>query len=87
MEENLKIRFLKYIEDIEKDEDEDWDKLGKAEKLIYRTADVIQFFKREVRGEVDNEEITREFENIWHYLLGTVEMRDNDPMKYSTSEE
>ena len=89
MEESLKKRFIKYIDDWEEDDhdSEAWLRLDKYDQLLYRTADVVEFLRREVLRQYNDKESAKEFQKVWHYILGTIEMKDYDPRKYSTSEE
>ena len=87
MEENLKKRFMNHINQIKMEdaESEAWHKLDEGEKLLYRTVDVVEFFRQDVLRQYQDKPLAKEFENVWHYLLGTIEMKDYDPRKYSTS--
>lgn len=87
MEKNLKIRLMKHIQKINEDHGDSWNKLDEAEKLVFTTADVIEFFRTEVFYQYQDELTAKEFEYVWHYLLGSVEMKDNDPLKYETSKD
>jgi len=70
---------------MEDEKSEDWHKLDEAEKLLYRTVDVVEFFRQDVLRQYQDEPFSKKFEDIWHYLLGTIEMKDYDPRKYGTS--
>lgn len=87
MEENLKKRFIKYIQEWEEEDadSEAWNKLDKSDQLLYRTADVVEFLRREVLRQYDDKESAQKFQDVWNYILGTIEIKDNDPRKYKTS--
>ncbi len=87
MEENLKKRFVEYIERIKQEDEESdsWNELDESEKLLYRTVDVTEFFRREVLRQYQDKPLANEFKNVWDYLLGTIEIKDYDPRKYATS--
>ncbi|QLH08919.1 hypothetical protein [Candidatus Nitrosotenuis sp. DW1] len=85
MEKNLRVRLMKYIQNLHKDDGDEWYSLHEADKLIYNAADVVEFFRREVLNQYQDEKAAQEFKSVWHHLLGTIEIKDNDPRKYQTS--
>ena len=89
MEDNLKKRFIKYIEEWEEDDNdrEEWHKIDRYDQILYRTADVVEFLRREVLRQYDDKESAKSFEKVWNHILGTIEMKDYDPRKYATSME
>ena len=87
MEESVKSRIKKSL-DKSKEIDIETNAIYKddTEKAVYYSVDVIQAFWEEVKRQYpENKALAESFEDVWNYLLGSLEMKDNDPLKYKTS--
>lgn len=87
MEESVKSRIKNSL-DKSKEIDIETNAVYKddVEKSVYCAVDVVLAFWEEVRRQYpENKAIAKSFEDVWNYLLGSLEMRDNEPLKYKTS--
>ena len=87
MEESVKSRIKKSLDESKKiDEETNAVYKDDTEREIYHAVDIIQAFWEDVKRQYpENKAIAKSFEDVWNHLLGSLEMRDNDPLKYKTS--
>ncbi len=89
MDKVQKEKFINYIKKLEIDDNEygSWEKLDQYEKLLYRSADVIQFFIVDMIARDGDVHLAKDFRKAWHYILGSIDMHDNDLLHYRTTNE
>ena len=89
MDKIQKEKFIKYLERLEEEDSEykSWTDLDRYDQLIYRTADVIEFFRLDMLQRDGDVKLANQFKTAWHFILGSLQMYDDDFLHYRTSKE
>ncbi len=89
MDKIQKEKFIKYIKELEEEDEEyeSWKVLDRYEKLLYRVADVVQFFREDTLTRDGDVKLANHLEKTWHFILGSIQMHDDDLLHYRTSKE
>jgi len=89
MDKQQKEKFIKFITELEEEDEEyeSWKKLDRYEKLLYRGADVVQFFREDALSRDGDIKLADHLEQSWHHILGSLQMFADDSLHYRTTKQ